>query len=45
MNFIFRKNNLEVKESKKIHITKEEAADLNDEGIEVTSIPWIKEDN
>ena len=45
IKIIFRKNNLEVKESKKIHITKEEAADLNDEGIEVTSIPWIKEDN
>ena len=25
--------------------TKEEVADLNDEGIEVTSIPWVKEDN
>ena len=25
--------------------TKEEVADLSDEGIEVTSIPWIKEDN
>ena len=25
--------------------TKEEVTDLSDEGIEVTSIPWIKEDN
>ena len=25
--------------------TKEEVADLNDEGIEVTSIPWVKEEN
>ena len=25
--------------------TKKEVADLNDEGIEVTSIPWVKEDN
>ena len=25
--------------------TKEEVADLNDEGIEVTSIPWAKEEN
>ena len=25
--------------------TKEEVAELNDEGIEVTSIPWVQEDN
>ena len=44
-------------EARKIHYSKsnkkpvygnatmEEVADLNDEGIEVTSFPWVKEDN
>ena len=45
----FRNKVKEVNKSNKKPVygnaTKEEVADLNDEGIEVTSIPWIKEDN